>query len=290
MKNKLPILIWLFVVIALAVVYLTLTPIVASLSTLNAPPCTHGSATGGSAVETKRTGVNESKTMHLAIVQFREYKPSFLSSASAFLEESENVEPLPRTPTIPPGFAVDKGEVWIGMYLDGTYPFGTLPTILTVYLYTLDEGLVRFSVNYTISVEQGSAWVQVESGTIMSGTVSMPGKYSKIYNARIAHLVEKAALLAAQSGMPAVVAFYGRAVRLDTNKTCSAYLAVPVLPGHLPAQPSANVTVHVYDAVTLSPIGGASVNLTGPAALWASTNSSGYAHFENVPNGPTRSR
>jgi len=200
-------------------------------------------------------------------------------------DNSESVLPRPHTPTIPPGYMVKPGEVNIALYVDGTFPFGTLPTILTVYLYTVDKATVYFSVNYTISVEEGAVWKAAESGPIMNGTVSMRGNYTKAYNARIAHLIDKAALLANQTGTPVIVGFYGWARRLDTGKTSSAYLAVPVLPGHIPVKAVANVTFHVYDAVTLKGIAGANVTMLGPAYLTGLTNSTGYLTFANVRNG-----
>jgi hypothetical protein len=188
-------------------------------------------------------------------------------------------------PTIPPGYMVNPGEVNIALYVDGTFPFGTLPTILTVYLFTVDKGKVYFSVNYSISVEESSVWKPVESGPIMNGTVDMPGNYSVIYNARIAHLIDKAALLANATGTPVIVGFYGWARRLDTNKTSSAYLAVPVLPNHVPVKAVASVTFHVYDAVTLKGIASADVTMVGPAYLTGLTNSTSYLTFANVRNG-----
>jgi hypothetical protein len=198
---------------------------------------------------------------------------------------SENVEPRPRTPTIPPEYAVRPGEVWIGLYVNGTKPFGTLPTLLTVYLYTVDRARVYFSVNYSISVEEGAAWRAAESGPVMSGTVDMPGNYSVVYNARIAHLVDKAALLANQTGAPVIVGFHGWARRLDTNKTSSAYLGVPVLPGHVPVKPAASVTFYVYDAVARNGIPGANVTVLGPDRLTGLTNSTGYLTFADVRSG-----
>lgn len=200
-------------------------------------------------------------------------------------DNSESVLPRPHTPTIPPGYMVDRGEVSIGLYVDCTFPFGTLPTIFTVYLFTVDKGKVYFSVNYTISVEGSAAWKPVEGGNVMNGTVNMPGGYSMEYNARIAHMIDKAALLANQRGTPVIVGFYGWARRLDTNKTCSAYLAVPVLPNHIPVKPAASVTFHVYDAVTRKGIAGANVTMSGPAHLTGLTNSTGYLTFANVRNG-----
>jgi hypothetical protein len=200
-------------------------------------------------------------------------------------DNSESVLPRPRDFTIPPGHEVRRGEVWIGLYVDGTFPFGTLPTILTVYLYTVDKATVYFSVNYSISIEEGAVWKAVESGPIMNGTVSMRGNYTKAYNARIAHLIDRAALLANLTRTPVMVGFYGWARRLDTNKTCSAYLAVPVLPGHIPVKAAANVTFYVYDATTLKEIAGANVTMLGPAYLTGLTNSTGYLTFANVRNG-----
>ncbi|MCC6050025.1 MAG: carboxypeptidase-like regulatory domain-containing protein, partial [Thermofilum sp.] len=199
--------------------------------------------------------------------------------------DSDKVQPSPTVPTIPPIYMVKPGEVNIGLYVNGTFPFGTLPTILTVYLFTVDKGKVYFSVNYTISVEEGAVWRAAESGPIMNGTVDMPGNYSMIYNARIAHLIDKAVLLANRTGAPVIVGFYGWARRLDTNKTCSAYLGVPVLPGHVPVKPTASVTFYVYDAVTRQGISGANVTMVGPAYLTGLTNSTGYLTFENVRNG-----
>jgi hypothetical protein len=200
-------------------------------------------------------------------------------------DRSEDVQPSPTMPTIPPIYTVKPGEVWIGLYVNGTFPFGTLPTLLTVYLFTADKATVYFSVNYTISVEEGAVWRTAESGPIMNGTVSMRGNYTKAYTARIAHLIDKAALLANATRMPVIVGFYGWARRLDTNKTSSAYLAVPVLPGHVPVKPAASVTFYVYDAVARMGIPGANVTMVGPAYLTGLTNSTGYLTFANVRNG-----